>query len=114
MTPDQLNDIRKFLQTELATLEAEEHDFRVEYCADENEFASQVSDTHIKMAMRERSWARTKEIQTALKRIDAEDYGYCEECGGDIGTARLKARPTTMLCVECQSALERQPTRYAV
>ncbi|MFW5734823.1 MAG: TraR/DksA family transcriptional regulator [Oceanidesulfovibrio sp.] len=114
MTPDQLSEIKKYLQSELSTLETENLDFRVEYCADENEFASVVSDTHLKMAMRERSWARIKEIQTALKRIDAADYGYCEECCMDIGTARLKARPTTMLCVDCQSALEQQPARYAV
>ncbi|QJT08955.1 TraR/DksA family transcriptional regulator [Oceanidesulfovibrio marinus] len=114
MTPDQLSEIKKHLQSELEALEAQELDLTVEYCADENEFASVVSDTHIKMAMRERSWARTKEIQTALRRVDAADYGCCEECGGDIGTARLKARPTTMLCVDCQSALEQQPVRYAV
>lgn len=114
MTPDQLSEIKKHLQSELEHLEAENLDFSVEYCADENEFASIVSDTHLKVAMRERSWARIKEIQTALRRIDAVDYGACEDCGGDIGPARLKAQPTTMLCVDCQSALERQPARYAV
>ncbi|TVM19690.1 TraR/DksA family transcriptional regulator [Oceanidesulfovibrio indonesiensis] len=114
MTPDQLSEIRKHLQAELADLETENLDFQVEYCADENEFASIVSDRHLKIAMRERSWAQIKEIETALKRIDAADYGVCDECGGDIGPARLKARPTTTLCVDCQSTLERQPARYAV
>ena len=31
----------------------------------------------------------------------------CTECREPIGTARLKARPTATLCVDCQMEMER-------
>ncbi len=115
MTPEQHTAIKRHLEQELDTLEAEQSsDIQVEYCADENEFASVVTDAHIKIAVQERAWKRMKEIRTALKRMESVDYGECEECGGDIGPARLMARPTASLCVDCQNALERQGAVYAV
>lgn len=31
----------------------------------------------------------------------------CVECGDNIGAARLRARPTATLCIECQAEMER-------
>ncbi len=38
--------------------------------------------------------------------MDDGVYGVCEECGEDIGVARLKARPVTTLCVSCKARQE--------
>jgi len=46
------------------------------------------------------------QIEAALRRIDENDYGICQECGEDIATARLEADPTVLLCIECASARE--------
>ena len=46
------------------------------------------------------------QIEAALRRIDENDYGMCQECGEDIATARLEADPTALLCIECASARE--------
>ncbi len=35
-----------------------------------------------------------------------EDYGYCRSCEEPVGYKRLKARPETPYCLECQSARE--------
>ncbi len=40
-------------------------------------------------------------LDRAVSRIDAGTHGVCEQCGGDIGDARLVARPSTRICVEC-------------
>ena len=45
-------------------------------------------------------------LQAALKRLDHGEFGECLECGEDIAEARLKADPSTTLCVECASARE--------
>lgn len=45
------------------------------------------------------------EIQAALERVADGTYGRCDQCGTDIGEARLEALPATRLCVECASAL---------
>jgi DnaK suppressor protein len=47
------------------------------------------------------------QIAAALKRIDDDDFGYCEDCGEEIASARLDADPTAELCIQCASARER-------
>ena len=33
-------------------------------------------------------------------------YGYCEDCGQDIGVRRLEARPTAAKCIDCKTYSE--------
>ena len=44
------------------------------------------------------------DIEDALRKIDADTYGLCEQCGGPIGEARLEAMPAARLCITCASA----------
>lgn len=43
------------------------------------------------------------DIEDALSRIDAGTYGTCESCGSGIAAARLEAKPTARLCINCAS-----------
>jgi DnaK suppressor protein len=45
--------------------------------------------------------AHIVEIDAALTRLDAGEYGICERCGRRIAPARLEARPTSRTCVTC-------------
>jgi DnaK suppressor protein len=49
------------------------------------------------------------QIDAALARIDAGEYGVCRDCGGDIDPRRLQALPYAVLCTECASQHERAP-----
>lgn len=40
-------------------------------------------------------------IESALKRIKSDDYGYCVSCDEDIAFGRLEADPAEPMCVEC-------------
>ena len=40
-------------------------------------------------------------IESAIKRIDEGEYGYCVTCGDDISEKRLKADPTIPTCINC-------------
>jgi DnaK suppressor protein len=42
-----------------------------------------------------------EDIDRALVKIDDGTYGKCDECGDDIGVARLDALPAASRCVEC-------------
>ena len=44
------------------------------------------------------------DLAEALTRVESGQYGRCESCGGDIGAARLEARPGTRTCIACASA----------
>lgn len=50
---------------------------------------------------------RIRQIDEALKKIDSEDYGFCDQCGDEISVARLQARPESPLCLACQEKKEK-------
>ena len=47
-------------------------------------------------------------VVAALTRIEADAYGRCVDCGGDIPEGRLDARPDAARCVGCQSKYARR------
>lgn len=57
-------------------------------------------------ASRRRNQVRSQQVTAALRRIETGDYGFCNLCEDDIEWARLKARPETPVCLECQQELE--------
>ena len=54
-----------------------------------------------------------EEIDKAIKRIDEDTYGYCEETGEPIGIKRLIARPIATLSIEAQEKHEKNEKIYA-
>jgi DnaK suppressor protein len=59
------------------------------------------------LRMRNRDLFYLKKIEKALISIESDDFGICEECGADIKFARLLARPTAELCINCKEDMER-------
>ena len=45
--------------------------------------------------------SRTHDVEAALARRDAGDYGRCENCGRPIAPGRLAARPAARTCIDC-------------
>jgi DnaK suppressor protein len=45
-----------------------------------------------------------KRIESALKRIEGGDYGYCLSCDEEIEEKRLELDPTTPTCISCAGA----------
>ncbi|WP_300160260.1 TraR/DksA C4-type zinc finger protein [Solidesulfovibrio sp.] len=74
--------------------------------ADVTDRATAESDRHLSIIMRERDRQLIGEIREALGRVKDGEYGICQECGEEIGEARLRAQPTATLCVHCKSLLE--------
>jgi DnaK suppressor protein len=50
---------------------------------------------------------KLRQIQAALDAFDKDEYGFCRSCEEPIEYRRLKARPETPFCLECQDARER-------
>jgi DnaK suppressor protein len=53
-----------------------------------------------------------KQIDSALERIEAGQYGRCDSCGGAIGVERLRAVPYVSECIECARKAERRSERH--
>ncbi len=71
--------------------------------ADPNDRASQETDIALELRNRDRERKLIKKIDETIARIDAEEYGYCDKCGEEIGISRLEARPTASLCIDCKT-----------
>ncbi len=74
--------------------------------ADLNDRASQEEEFNLELKARDREADLVLDIDEALKRLHDGDYGYCEECGVEIGIRRLEARPTATLCIDCKTLAE--------
>ncbi|MFM1866011.1 MAG: polymerase-binding transcription factor DksA [Pseudomonadota bacterium] len=71
--------------------------------ADPNDRASQESDMALELRNRDRERKLIKKIEQTIRNIDNDEYGYCEQCGEEIGLNRLQARPTATLCIDCKT-----------
>ena len=73
---------------------------------DPNDRATQEEEFSLELRTRDRERKLIKKINEAQKRIDDDEYGYCETCGIEIGVSRLEARPTAELCIDCNTLEE--------
>jgi DnaK suppressor protein len=119
MSAKQLAHFRKILETLKKEL-SEDIDRTVHTMQDEatvfadpNDRASQETDIAIELRNRDRERKLIKKIDETLGRIDADDYGYCDKCGVEIGIKRLEARPTATLCIDCKTLEEMKEKQMA-
>jgi len=69
--------------------------------------ASLETDRSLELRTRDRERKLISKIDAALRRIEEESYGYCEETGEPISLRRLEARPIATLSIESQERHER-------
>ncbi len=69
--------------------------------------ASAETDHALELRTRDRERKLISKINSTLRKIDDDDYGYCEETGEPISIPRLKARPIATLSLEAQERHER-------
>ncbi len=63
-------------------------------------------DRNFTLRIRDRERKLLKKVEEALARIENGIFGICDDCGEEIGEARLKARPVTTQCIDCKTAEE--------
>jgi len=70
--------------------------------------ASEETDRALELRTRDRQRKLISKIDSALRRIEEGEYGYCEETGEPISLKRLDARPIATLSLEAQERHERR------
>lgn len=79
--------------------------------------ASQEANRQLDLRVQGREHRLIKKIDAALMKLihdqqleqsgqKGDKYGYCDDCGGQIGLRRLEARPTANLCFDCKTLEE--------
>ena len=75
--------------------------------------ASSQTEKTVEMRTLNRQIKLLSKINKAIKRIEDNTYGYCEETGEPIGLKRLIARPIATLSIEAQEKHEKNEKIFA-
>lgn len=75
--------------------------------ADPTDRATLETDRNFELRTRDRERKLIVKIDNTIEKIMDDEYGYCDECGVEIGIKRLEARPVTDLCIDCKTKEER-------
>tara|TARA_R110002073_G_scaffold157985_1_gene313381 strand:+ start:49 stop:516 length:468 start_codon:yes stop_codon:yes gene_type:complete len=73
---------------------------------DEVDMALEDRDRQLLLKLKGRERHFLKKVEKALTKINNGSFGECEDCGCDIESNRLMARPTATLCIGCKEEEE--------
>ena len=94
----QLEERLATLQTRLASIKRE---VTREHSGDSAEQAQERENDEVVDAIGNETALSIRAVAAALERLAAGTYGVCENCGEDIGEARLEVVPEATRCVNC-------------
>lgn len=115
MDPKQLEQLKKILTEEKSRIEKElneigrknpkiEGNFDIrfpQYGRDKDENAQEVTEFEKRKILETIMEKRLSEINEAIKKMEKDDYGVCQNCSETIEEPRLKAMPTAVFCLSC-------------
>jgi len=67
-----------------------------------------IQQQQMARATRDALETRRQQVAAALAAVEPGDYGSCRRCKESIDAARLRVRPESPLCLDCQRDLERR------
>ena len=102
MLEDRRRDIHERLRSIRETLPVEAAEVR-----DAEEQSVDAFVQHVDFALMQMKSDTLCRIDEAIQRLEDGRYGTCEDCGGEIAAARLRALPFAALCRDCQEQHER-------
>jgi DnaK suppressor protein len=120
MKKTELKRFKKILEEKRAALVANAQGMNLESMMldtndlpDEMDLAASEGLQSFQFRLRGREKTFLEKIDRALQKIEAGEFGVCEECNEEISVKRLEARPETTLCIRCKEDQERQEKDYA-
>ena len=102
----------EIISTNSKTLYLNEVDHEIS-SADVIDQASSQTDKNVEMRTLNRQRKLLSKIDKAIKKIQDNSYGYCDETGEPIGIKRLIARPIANLSIEAQEKHEKNEKIFA-
>ncbi len=95
-----LKEAEKTVESELGVVEEE--------MADTIDRSAVETERNFTLRLRDRERKLIKKIDEALERLEADEFGDCQDCGESIGVKRLQARPVATLCIQCKEDQEQK------
>jgi DnaK suppressor protein len=103
---ERLLEMRQALAGEVVTLREESSSLGTDGIQDAADDAANTYARQLLLNLSEREREALRGIDEALDRLEDGSFGVCQECGEEIGEARLEVLPYATLCVECKSNQE--------
>lgn len=119
MNREDLMKFKMHFETEMSRLEMPKQEWthlfgvQSEDLKDEGDLTTSEISRSMGLRLKSRDSLYLGKIKSALKRIEQGTFGTCECCEGAIGLARLEARPTSELCLECKEEKETRESQHA-
>jgi DnaK suppressor protein len=116
-TSTSADDLRAMLLAKRSVVQQEIHELLIQhrehYSATHNDSVLDQEDRSLRDSTAEQQLSLLEVrnqirmmLDTAIRRLDAGEYGLCEDCGARIGAGRLKALPFAKRCLSCQHQTE--------
>lgn len=118
LTDEQLDSYKQRLikkrQDIQVSLDAKKQETQVNHAAEADliDIASNVEIRERLVSEIDRDTRALAKIDLALKNFD-DDFGYCIDCGVEIGNKRLDFDPSASRCFDCQDIFEKKSRLYA-
>ena len=109
MTKNELNRFRAILTARVAELEhftRSREGITVERSADQLEEIQAASERVLAACNLDREFSQLRNVRAAIRRIEEDSFGTCQECDEDIHPKRLAAVPWATFCIRCQEAAD--------
>jgi len=110
MTKTEADAFRKTLETRRTELQAanQAHPIEVETVSDELDRIQHTTERDYAIGSLERNFSRLREVNAALRRLDAGTFGICGNCEQEIKPKRLAAVPWAPFCIVCQELADNE------
>ena len=115
LTAEQLEELRRALQalradleSQLATTREGTRPVELDEPIGRLTRMDAIQQQKVAAANRSRISLRLRQVQQALADFERERYGDCRRCEDPIGYPRLKARPESPYCLDCQDEVDRK------
>jgi len=93
--------IKKYVNSTISALQDKAANF-----PDPIDRAVQEEEFSLELRNRDRERKLIKKIESTLRRLKNNDFGYCKCCTIEIGIRRLEASPIADLCIDCKTLAE--------
>ena len=91
----------KALETEIASLKEQSKPIPPDNAIGRLTRMDAIQAKSVAEAVLNEARLRQSKLETALGRVDNDEYGACIDCGEDIPLARLRLVPEALKCVPC-------------
>jgi DnaK suppressor protein len=99
--------MRKEMLDDAARAYAESQTLGKDGVPDIGDMSSNSYNQEVLMSLSNAQLRAAADIDAALERIDAGEYGNCARCEEEIPARRMEVRPFSRYCVECKSEVEK-------